>query len=181
MENAGVSRLSGLAGKIARLGVIGSSASIMIMMVSGIVDIVSSQIFKAPVLVAYELVGMSLVAAVWLAAAQSQYMDRQIAITVLTARLRRRAGSVVRLVSYLVALALGVSVVWISWPMLVQSIVEKQVVPTGIPIAMYPARLSLLIGAVLFTFICAVQAVSQAVVTVNLWRGKDELAARPDR
>ena len=153
--------LGNSARKTATIGIVGSSVCIFIMMVAGVVDIVSAQIFRKPVLLAFEVVSISLVGAVWLALAQAQLGERHITISILHSKLSRRGRNIARLFSHILGLLLGLGVCQLAWTLAVRSIAIKEVVPSGIPIPITPARIALLIGAVMFTLIMLTQTVRE--------------------
>ncbi|MBI2848489.1 MAG: TRAP transporter small permease [Chloroflexi bacterium] len=155
------------AGRIASGGVVLSACCIFVMMVATIVDIVSTQILKAPVMLAYELVSMSLVGAVWLAVAQAQLAERHIVLTFVLARLPETLRRLARCISYWLALLIAAGLVWVFYPALVKSYLTKEAVPTGIPIPVFPSRVLFFIGVIGFLLVCITQVLRITLRGVN--------------
>ncbi len=146
-----------------RLSALLAASAVMLMMAVGVIDIVSTQLFRRPMPGAYELVETAMVAAIFLSLAIAQAQRNHVHVEILVDRLRPRARAVFDVFSHLASTLVYALIAWYGWDAAIVSIRVGEFTAGLIAFPLWPAKLCLAFGASLAVVQCAVDAASSLV------------------
>ena len=128
--------------------------AIMVMMLLGAADVISTNVFSQPVTGTVELTRSLLVASVFLALALSQQRGRQIRVTLLVERLPTWGQHLSLRIAALCSLLVYLAIAWYGWLEALDSWQSGEASVGALRFAIWPARFALAIGASLMVLQC---------------------------
>lgn len=153
--------------RLDRLAATLAGIALLLMMLVGAIDVISSNLLHAPVAGTYEITETLMVASAFLAMAFAQARGAHIRVDLLTCRLPTRARAVTDLASQLLSAGLFVGIAWYGWDSAIHSIRVGEFSAGSLPLPLWPSRVALAAGASLMV----VQSLH------DLWRALKVLVA----
>lgn len=127
---------------------------VLLMMLIGGADILSTLVLHSPIPSAYEVTETLMVAAVFLALALSHRENKQIRVELITERLSPSVRRVFGLISELASLLVYALIFWFGWGAAWTSLVIGEYSSGLIKLPLWPAKMALAGGALLMCVAC---------------------------
>lgn len=137
-------------------------AAVLLMSVSGGVDVLFTAFLGKPIPMVYELTEALMALVVFLALGHLQVTDGHIAMELLPQRLGPAGRRVHALVVQVVAFACFAALTWQAWLMAVQSWAIREYSVGLHPFPLYPAKFAVALGGALATLCCIARFVQVA-------------------
>lgn len=139
---------------LSRLGALLAGVALMIMMLIGAADVISSKLFNMPIPATFELTEALMVVSAFMAIGYNQYNRGHIAVTLFTSRLADPTAGIFRLISHFLTFVFFFLIAWQGWHYGLHSLKILEYESGLISFPVYPAKLMAALGASLATLQC---------------------------
>lgn len=160
----------GLVDNFSRIGAFVSGLALLLMMLVGAIDVITSKLFNSPIPGAFEATEALMVISAFLAIGYNQYRRGHISVQLLTSRLTGRTASVFELISHFASFLFFALLAWQAWLYGLHSLSVLEYESGLISFPVYPAKLLAAFGASL----AALQCVADFVREFKKLVGRDE-------
>jgi TRAP-type C4-dicarboxylate transport system permease small subunit len=144
---------------VSRVFAIAAASCLLVMMLAGVLDVVTSQTFLRPVYQAYEIAVVFLVLVVWLSVPLVEQEGEQITSTFLYSRMGEGKRGAIDFVSALAATGVTGILALVATQRLFRSFAMDERLPLGQYVPLAPIRLGFALGIYLLTIVCLVKLV----------------------
>jgi len=148
---SGLLRLEKMAATVAGVGVLA-------MMLLGGLDVLTTNAFQLPIPGAYEIIETLMVASIFLALALSQAQGRQIRVELITDRMPIRIRDLIQAFADVCSLIVYALIAWYGAKAAWASTLMGEVSSGAVQFPQWPAKIALMLGAILMVLQCLVSA-----------------------
>ena len=134
--------------------------AMMIMMLTGALDMIGTNVFLKPIPAAFEFMATAMVIVIFFSIALAQANRAHIRVEILTARLPRPLRWVTDVLQYSLSLAFFLFIAWFGWKAGFRSFEVGEYASGLVNWPIYPARFALALGASLMALQCLYDLVS---------------------
>ena len=149
-----LNRSLGYVDTLSRLGALLSGVALLLMMLIGAADVISSKLFNLPIPGSFEATEALMVVSAFMAMGYNQYKRGHIAVTLFTSRLKETPAGVFRLISHFMSFTFFFFLAWQGWIYGLHSLDVLEYESGLISFPVYPAKLLAALGASLVALQC---------------------------
>jgi TRAP-type transport system small permease protein len=139
---------------LSRLGALLSGVALLLMMLIGAADVISSKLFNLPIPGSFEATEALMVVSAFMAIGYNQVKRGHIAVTLFTSRLSRTPAGIFRLISHFMTFVFFFLIAWQGWIYGLYSLEVLEYESGLISFPVYPAKLLAALGMSLAALQC---------------------------